>query len=406
LQKARRINPAGVLAVYFSALISERTGRLLEARQLYDEAVTLSNAECYPAFLGIARILARLQRHDDAITLLLDVSRLYPNNIAARRQLANSYIAAGEWEKADTVIAEVLSRNYRNPEFLLMQTRVFIELRQYNQAQLPLDTYVPAGGPSTNRQYLFLRARLAWEGNRSRSAAATALRALLAATPNDTEAQIYLARLLLSSSQAASKTEGRQILNRLLKQSPLSPEIIQLALDDAIERGAWTDANIYLEEILKGTPSLSVFQSAVIVKNGLGDRAAALDFARNAAAAYPDDENAQIGLIGMLAESALRAERDESALMINTVLPTLKNATLRSRAYYYRSRLRSSEEDAVGDLRTSLLEDPRNVDALLGLIAIYDKRKDTRRVTFYLQQALVLAPDNPEVNRLRLLYGQ
>jgi Tfp pilus assembly protein PilF len=106
----------------------------------------------------------------------------------------------------------------------------------------------------------------------------------------------------------------------------------------------------------------------------------------------------------MLTESDARAVRDEGALMINTALPTLKTTAARSRAYFYRSRLRANEEDAVTDLRTSLLEDPRNVDALLGLIAIYGRRSDTRRVTFYLQQALVLAPDSPEVNRLRLLY--
>jgi hypothetical protein len=404
LQKARRLNPAGVLAVYFSAIVFERTGQLLEARQFYDEAVTLSNAECYPAFLGIARILARSNRHDDAIALLLEVTRLYPDNISSRRQLANSYIAAGEWNKADAIIAAVLSNNYRNPEFLLMQARVFFELDRYNQAQLPLDTYVSAGGRETNRQYMFLRARLAWEGNRSRSAAATQLRAILAAAPNDIEAQIYLTRLLLGASQAAFKEEGRQMLDRLLKEPTPGPEIIQLALDDAIIRNAWEEADGYLEQTLGETPSLSGFQSAILVKNGLGDHATALTFARNAATAFPDDENAQLDLIGMLAESALRTERDEAASMINTALPALKNADARSRAYFYRSRLRTSEEEAVNDLRTSLLEDPRNVNALLGLVAIYDRRKDARRVTFYLQQALVLAPDNPEVNRLRLLY--
>jgi Flp pilus assembly protein TadD len=403
LQKARRLNPAGVLAVYFSAIVSERAGRLLEARQLYDEAVTLSNAECYPAFLGIARILARLDRHDDAITLLLELTRLYPDNIAARRQLANSYIAAGEWGKADAVVAAVLSNNYRNPEFLLMQTRIFIELGRHNQAQLPLDTYVPAGGSETNRQYLLLRARLAWEGNRSRSAAAAPLRTILAAAPNDLEAQVYLARLLLGANQVSYQEEGRQILDQLLRQPSPGPEVVRLALDDAIARSAWTEADSYLAEILGETPSLSGLQSAVTVKNGLGDHAAALAFARNAVDAFPDDENARLDLIGKLAESELRTERDAGAAMINTALPELKNASARSRAYYYRSRLRTGEEEAVNDLRASLIEDPRNVNALLGLVAIYDRRKDTRRATFYLQQALVLAPNNPEVIRLTLI---
>jgi tetratricopeptide (TPR) repeat protein len=404
LQKAHQINPEGVLAVYFSAIVHERTGRLIEARQLYEEAIMRSSAECYPAFLGIARLLARLNKHDEAIALLLELARLYPDNIAARRQLANSYIAAGEWDNADSVIAEVLSRNYRNPEFLLMQTRVFIELERYTQAQLPLDTYVPAGGPETNRQYLFLRARLAWEGNRSRAVAGTQLRAILAAAPNDIEAQIYFTRLLLGANQDTYKAEGRQMLDQLLKQPSPSPEIIQLALDDAIAHGAWTDADNYLALILSGTPTLPGLQSAVLVKNNLGDHAAALAFARNAVETFPDNEDVRLDLIGMLVESGVRTVRDEGALMINTALPTLKTAAALSRAYFYRSRLRTNEEDAITDLRTSLLEDPRNVDALLGLIAIYARRSDTRRITFYLQQALVLAPDNPEVNRLRLLY--
>jgi tetratricopeptide (TPR) repeat protein len=404
LEKARRINPQGVLAAYFSALVFERQGRLLDARQLYDEAVTLSNGECYPAFLGIARILARVGRHDEAIALLIETARLYPDNIASRRQLAISYIAAGEWEKADEVIAAALARNSRNPEFLLMQTRVFIELGRYNQAQLPLDTYVPAGGAATNRQYLFLRARLAWEGNRSRSAAVIPLRTILAAAPNDVEARIYLARLLLGSSQTAFKTEGRQILTRLLSEPSPSPEVFQLALEDAIMREAWTEADGYLAETLKDAPSLSGLKNALLVKKGLGDWAAALDFARKAAAAFPNDENTRLDLIGMLVESEENAERDEGTRMIDAALADLETADARSRAHYYRSRLRASDEDAITDLRASLLEDPRNVAALLGLITIYDRRKDTRRVTFYLQQALVLAPDNPEVTRLRLLY--
>jgi tetratricopeptide (TPR) repeat protein len=406
LEKARQINPKGVLAAYFSALVFERQGRLLDARRLYDEAATLSNGECYPAFLGIARILARVDRHDEAIALLIETVRLYPDNIASRRQLAVSYIAAEEWEKADEVIAVVLARASRNPEFLLMQARVFVELGRHNQAQLPLDTYVPAGGAETNREYLFLRARLAWEGNRSRSAAISPLRTILAAAPHDVEARIYLTRLLLGSSQAALKTEGRQLLAGLLREPSPSPGIFQLALEDAIAREAWTEADGYLAEILKEPPSLSGFKNALLVKSGLGDRTAALDFARNAAAAFPDDENTRLDLIGMLVQSEETTERDEGRALIDAALATLKTATARSRALYYRSRLRANDEDAVTDLRASLLEDPRNVAALLGLITIYDRRKDTRRVTFYLQQALVLAPDNPEVTRLRLLYEQ
>jgi tetratricopeptide (TPR) repeat protein len=407
LKKARESNPQGVLAAYLTGLVYERDGQWYEARQWYDKAAALSDAECYPAFLGITRILYRLGKNDEAIALLVELIRLYPNNVAARRQLANNYLTLQEWNEAGAVIAAVLALNYRNPEFLLMQTRVFIELGQYNQALLPLDTYVPAGGQETNRNYLFLRARLAWEGNHSRSAAVVHLRAVVAANPNDMEALVYLARLLLGSNQESYKTDGRQMLKRLLAQDPLNREVLRLSMNDAIGRRAWVEADGYLDSVMRnGTPALSDMQNAVTIKTGLQDRDAALQYARDAASAFPQAEDVQVNLIGMLVDSEKSAERSEGEQLIEAVLPALKTAKEKSRVYFYRSRLRARDEDALSDLRASLLEDPRNVNALLAIIAVYDQRKDTRRVVFYLQQALVLAPDNPEVNRLKLVYQQ
>jgi Tfp pilus assembly protein PilF len=59
----------------------------------------------------------------------------------------------------------------------------------------------------------------------------------------------------------------------------------------------------------------------------------------------------------------------------------------------------------MGDLRSSLFEDPRNLDALVAMLEIYSSRKDERRAVYYLKQALAIAPENPVLQRYREEYA-
>jgi tetratricopeptide (TPR) repeat protein len=281
---------------------------------------------------------------------------------------------------------------------------VFIELGRHTYAALPLDTYASLG-TELNRTYQFLRARIAWEGNRSRASALTALRAILGTWPNDSDALVYMTRLLLGSPTAANREEGRTLLRRLLDTPGTNTDvsILELSLDDAVERTDWDAANEYLDHILAVDRSYETLRRGVTVNLGRNNRSTAITMAREAASRFPGD-SADLLLIGTLTEYGTTAQRSEAAALINRLLAGTQTHSVRSRAMYYRSRLRTNDEDAIRDLGASRLEDPRNLDALLGLIAIYDKRKDSRRVKFFLQQALVLAPENAELNRLKRIY--
>jgi cytochrome c-type biogenesis protein CcmH/NrfG len=59
----------------------------------------------------------------------------------------------------------------------------------------------------------------------------------------------------------------------------------------------------------------------------------------------------------------------------------------------------------MNDLRSSLFEDPRNLNALIAMFEIYRRRRDDNRAVFYLKQALALAPDNPQVKRYASEYS-
>jgi hypothetical protein len=59
----------------------------------------------------------------------------------------------------------------------------------------------------------------------------------------------------------------------------------------------------------------------------------------------------------------------------------------------------------MNDLRSSLFEDPRNLNALLAIFEIYHRRRDERRAVYYLKQALAIAPDNPQLKRYERDYA-
>jgi hypothetical protein len=91
--------------------------------------------------------------------------------------------------------------------------------------------------------------------------------------------------------------------------------------------------------------------------------------------------------------------------MIDSRLPALTGGTLKSRYFYLRSRVRTNEDSIMNDLRSSLFEDPRNLNALIAMFEIYHHRRDERRAVYYLKQALALAPDNPQLKRYEAEYA-
>jgi Tfp pilus assembly protein PilF len=78
---------------------------------------------------------------------------------------------------------------------------------------------------------------------------------------------------------------------------------------------------------------------------------------------------------------------------------------IKSLYYYLRSRLHTNQDDALGDLRSSLFEDPRNLDAIIAMFEIYHNRREERRAVYYLKQALAIAPEHPVLKRYEREYA-
>jgi tetratricopeptide (TPR) repeat protein len=399
LEKGRALNPASVLAPFFMGLVYERSGRTEEAFNAYTLAYGIS-AECYPAAIGLARVMEARGQMQDAIRIYSDLVIRNPDNVTIKRQLAIAYYRNQDWSRAEPAIAEILQRDSRDRQFILMRAHVFVEQGQFLQAQVPLDVYGTMD--TNNRLYLFLRARVQAEGYRNRDAALNYLRSILRGDPGDDEVSLYAARLLMESSRREDQAEGAELLRRLLDTPDPSPQVRNLAVQDAIRRQAWSEAQGHLEPLLRDRRSAQDLFNSYAVEQGLGNNAAALQAARELYERDPSNEDGVTAYISALIDTG---RQDEAGRMIADRLATLGGGALKGRYYYLRSRLRGSEESVMNDLRSCLFEDPRNLDALIAMFEIYQRRRDDRRAVYYLKQALALAPDNPRLKRWEVEYA-
>jgi tetratricopeptide (TPR) repeat protein len=401
LLRAEGLRADAVPAPYFLGLVYERSSQFEEAAAAFGRAAAVSG-ECYPADLGLIRMIKLLGRRQEALNMLSELAIRFPDNMAVKRQRALDWYEDGDWSRAEKAIVEILQRDSRDGEFILMRARVLVEQGQFLQAQAPLDLYGSIN--PNNRLYLFLRARVQAEGYRNRDAALNYLRSLIrgAGEGADEEASVYAARLLLESSRGEDQGEGRELLRRLLGTGKPSPPVINLAMQDAIRREAWRDAQSYLNRLLGERRSSQDLLSAYTVERGLGNNARALAYAREL---YERDSSSDEGILAYVSALIDTGRRDEAGRMIEGRIGGLPGGALKSRYYYLRSQIRTGEDAVMNDLRSSLFEDPRNFDALTAMFGIYHRRRDERRAVYYLKQALAISPDNPRLRRYETEYA-
>ncbi|MDR1215449.1 MAG: tetratricopeptide repeat protein [Treponema sp.] len=399
LQKAVSLNPSSPIAPYLLGFSYEKSGDLSAALDEYVKALAVS-PECYPATQGSARIMTERGLYEDAAKALSTLLVSYPESMNIKKQLARVYFAMKDWSRAENAIAEILQWNNRDGEFLLMRAYVLVERGLFSQAQAPLDLYTSIN--PNNPEYLFLRARIQAEGYRNRDAALNYLRALSASFSVDESIVVYMAKLLIESPRDAEQLEGYAILDQLLKGESPSIAVMELAIADAIKRSAWDDARLYAGKLLEERRSPEDLLNAYTVEHGIGNNAAALSYAQELYEADPANEEACVAYISALMDTG---RADEASRLINAKISSAPNGFAKAHYYYLRSKTRASDETKLGDLRSCLFEDPRNLKALIAMLEFYRGQRDDRRAIYYLKQALTISPDDPTLKQYEKDYA-
>jgi len=399
VEKAQVLRPNSVLPPLFQGMIHQREGRNSQAERAFKQAYDISD-ECYPARIGFARARRNAGNPQEAINILSELITRYPDSTQIKKERAFCYYENHDLSRALSSIDEILQADPKDGEILLLKAAILLEQGQYSQSNAALDSYASIN--SNNRTYLFLRARVQAEGNRNRDSALNYLRSILRANEDDAEALVYAAGLLMESQRAEDQTEGREMLDRLKKSNSSSVEVLSLSVKDAIQRERWQEAQGYLNRILAVRRTAQDLTDAYTVERGLGNNARALNFARE----LYDRDNSNHEYAAIYISALINSGRkDEASRILENRIISAASGQIKSKYYYLRSRLQTNQEDVLANLRSSLFEDPRNLDALIATFEIYHNRREERRAVYYLKQALAIAPDHPALKRYEKEYA-
>jgi len=399
VEKAQVLRPNSVLPPLFQGIIHQREGRFGQAERAFRQAYEISD-ECYPARIGFARAVRIAGNPQEAINILSELIVRYPDSTQIKRERAICYYENRDLSRALSAIDEILQLEPRDGELLLIKAAILLEQGQYSQSNASLDSYASIN--SNNRTYLFLRARIQAEGNRNRDSALNYLRSILRVNPDDSQALVYAAGLLIESQRPEEQSEGREMLERLRQTNGSSVEVLSLSLRDAVQRERWQEAQGYLNRIFAVRRTAQDLTDAYNVERGLGNNARALAFAREL---YDRDNSNHDYAAVYISALIASGRRDEASRILESRLNSASGGQIKSRYYFLRSRLQTNQEEVLNSLRSSLFEDPRNLDALIAIFEIYHNRREERRAVYYLKQVLAIAPEHPVLKRYEREYA-
>ena len=385
--------PESVLANYLLAVLSEKKGDYVAAEVYYSSAYKKTNNQ-EEISLPYSRILRLNGNLSEASAVLSNMNGL-SNDLEVLKQ--NAYIAfdSGDYDSAELYVARVLQQTPNNLEFLLFRARILVEKKDYIHAVSLLDMY--ARQDSTSIDYLILRAKVQLDWSKNTTAATDTVEKALRTYPENIDALMFAARI---SSETDSPIAGKyadELAAKVLEKKPGNREAMGYALDGLIHRENWSEAYSACKELVSsGETNPAFVEKYVTVCLKLGKNSEAYDFAKARYDSNPSDETLLMAYI--LAYSKV-GSRDIVVKYIDSLMGS-SSPKMKSYLFYTRSFLQLTEEKQLADLRSSLISNPRNSDALFRLYEVYYGKQDYKKAQYYLRQVVAINPNDTSFKKL------
>ena len=393
LKAALQLQSDSVLANYLMALVYERK-RNFENAEKYLSVAYSASPKTSEICLAYSRVLRTNGKLAEASQILNSLGT-GGNDIAVLKQNAYISFSAGDYEAAELYVARVLQQTPNDLEFLLFRAKILVEKKDYIHAVSLLDVY--ARQDNTSIDYLVLRARVQLDWSKNTAAASETVEKALQMYPDNVDALMFAARI---SSETDSPVAGKyadELAARVLEKKPGNQEAMTYALDGLIHRENWQEAYTASRNLISsGNVSSAVVEKYVNVCIKLGKNNEAYEYAKTRYEANPSDETLLQSYI--LAYS--RVGNREAVLKYIDSLMNSSSAKVKSYLYYRRSFLQLTEEKQLADLRSSLISNPRNSDALFRLYELYYAKQDYRKAQYYLRQVVAINPNDTSFKKL------
>ena len=393
LKSALQIQEDSVLADYLLAMVYERKRGFDNAEKYLKLAYEASpkTAEINLAYSRVLRTNGKLAEASQVLNSL----NTGLNDIAVLKQ--NAYIAfdGGDYDAAELYVARVLQQTPNDLEFLLFRAKILVEKKDYIHAVSLLDVY--ARQDSSSIDYLVLRARVQLDWSKNTAAASETVEKALQMYPDNLDALMFAARI---SSETDSPVAGKyadELAARVLEKKPGSQEAMTYALDGLIQRENWQEAYTASKNLIGlGNVSSAVVEKYVNVCLKLGKNNEAYEYSKARYDANPSDE---VLLQAYILAYSKVGNRDAVLKYIDSLMAS-SSSKVKSYLYYRRSYLQLTEEKSLADLRSSLIANPRNSDALFRLYELYYAKQDYRKAQYYLKQVVAINPNDSSIKKL------
>ena len=389
LAAADGLNPASVLPPFLRGLLLQRQGGAgaAAARAQFEECLHRAPS-FYPAAGRIidSSIAAGTAAHE--MPLLEQLASSLPTAPLRYSALARAALGAGQAQRAADVAAQGQLAAPDDPGFILLRAQAFEALGDWYQSLWLLDTILRLH--PENAAAAFMKARLLYDKQHDSEAAVGVLLDAEKRFPSDASFPELRGRILLETSRV---DEGVAALTRALSIEPGRIPTLTLLLKQAVRTQSWTTASALLAQIPERVRTPEHLRLGWQIASRMGDPGLAVTYAQALARVTPGAEPLILEARAMVA-----AGRGPEALQVVTqAMAVADTPALRGQLYVVRSA--AGSDDPLHDLRSALLEDPDNVDALLAMSDLMARQQDYRKAMEYAKRAAGLSPEDPGIRQ-------
>lgn len=388
-----KLNPSSVAANYLAGLYYEKRSDYEKSEPYLSKAYEASkNIEIV---LEYAKVLSKNGKSALAEDVMKQAGGAGNTSLAILKQ--NAYIAfeKGDYAAAEEAVARVLQQTPNDLEFVLFRARIFIEKNDYIHAVSLLDMY--ARQNDTNIDYLILRARVQLDWSKNTNAATDTIEKAMQLYPDNVDALLIAARISSLTDGPVAGKYADELAAIVLEKKPSNNDALVYALEGLVQRENWQEAYDISSSLIKKQPdNENLILKHVTICLKLGKKSEAMDVAQKA---YNANSASELNTQGYILASTQVLSRDESIKLIDSMLPSA-SSKIKSYLYYRKSFLERNEDSSLADLRSSLIANPRNSDALFRLYEIYYAKNDYRKAQYYLKQVVAINPNDSSVRKL------
>ncbi len=386
--------PDSVLSMYLLGLLYNKNGQyekaaeqLKRANSLEPELLQVSYAYSESLFLSGNEKAAEEQ--------VMTILSKYPSDINALKLASKIFFKEKNYSKAEEYVSRVLQQEPNDLPSVLFRARILMEKKDYIHAASLLDVY--SRQDSRSKEYLLLRAQIQYEWSKNNTAAVLTIESALKNYPSDKDVMLYAAKISGETGLAVAEKSAEDYANEILLAEPDNETALFYSAEGFVRKKDWKNAYNSSKKLLQKNGSKTEY---IVEFIEICLQLKRYDEAWNLISQLYKDNSADEEITKSYIKVMVASGRTQQAISLINQLLDSSAAKMKSFLYYERSLMRTTQENMLTDLRSSLISNPRNSDALYRLYEIYYERRDYRKAQYYLKQVVALNPADSELRAL------